>query len=140
MPDRIREDVYISERPYENLRAIGKQYEQIAAAYLQEHGYLILDRNYYTRRGELDLICREWVRQGKRSVPYLVFVEVKYRSSRSYGYAEEAVTAVKCSRMMKSAQIYMKHHGISFSQPVRFDILAIDGREIRLIRNAFGGM
>jgi len=103
-------------------------------------GYFILERNYYTKTGELDLVCRETISDFGKPVSYLVFVEVKYRSSLRYGYASEAVNQRKQKRIYKSAQMYMKHHGYAFDQPIRFDILAIDGNEIKLIKNAFGGM
>ena len=60
-----------------NKRKIGGQYEDLAAAYLREQGYEILERNYRDRLGEIDVIARE--------AGYLVFVEVKYRKDQRSG-------------------------------------------------------
>ena len=56
-----------------NKRAVGENYEQMAAGYLQIRGARIVDCNFHSRRGEIDLIMWE--------SGYLVFVEVKYRRS-----------------------------------------------------------
>lgn len=115
----------------ENRRQKGFQYEKLAAAYLQSQGYQILEHNYYCHPGEIDLIAKD----GR----YLVFVEVKYRSSGISGSALEAVDARKQQRINRCAQVYLKHHGISFETPVRFDVVAVDGTRVTLIKNAFGG-
>lgn len=115
-----------------NKRQIGFCYEQQAAAYLEEQGYTLLEHNYYCRLGEIDLIAREG--------GYLVFVEVKYRSTSGSGSAAEAVHKAKQKRIYQCAQMYMKQQRISFFQPIRFDVLAVDGTQITLIKNAFGGM
>ena len=115
-----------------NRRQMGFCYEQKAAAYLEAQGYHLLEHNYYCHLGEVDLIARDGA--------YLVFVEVKYRSTASSGKAAEAVHKSKQRRIYQCAEVYMKHHGISFCSPVRFDVLAVDGTEITLIKNAFGGM
>lgn len=123
-----------------NLRQKGSFYEQQAALYLESIGFTILDRNVYTKKGEIDLVCRETVSFYGKKISYLVFVEVKYRSSQSHGWAVEAVNARKRNHIMKSAQIYLKYHDMSFEQPIRFDVLAIDEEQITLYRNAWGGM
>lgn len=115
-----------------NRRQMGFQYEQEAATFLKRQGYQILKHNYYCRHGEIDLIAKE--------DSYLVFIEVKYRKTGSYGFAAEAVTLAKQRTIRTCAQIYMKQYGIPFSQPVRFDVLAIDGTDFTLIKHAFGGL
>ncbi|MGN0293965.1 MAG: YraN family protein [Lachnospiraceae bacterium] len=115
-----------------NRRQTGTCYEQQAAAYLEAHGYEILEHNYYCRLGEIDLIAQEG--------GYLVILEVKYRRTPASGGAAESVNRAKQRRLYQCAQVYMKHHEISFYHPVRFDVLAIDGNDISLIKNAFGGM
>ncbi|MDD7389778.1 MAG: YraN family protein [Lachnospiraceae bacterium] len=115
-----------------NRRQTGTCYEQQAAAWLEEQGYKILEHNYYCHLGEIDLIAEEG--------GYLVFLEVKYRRTAASGSAAESVNRAKQRRIYRCAQVYMKHHEISFYHPVRFDVLAIDGREVSLIKNAFGGM
>ena len=115
-----------------NRRRIGTRYEQQAAAYLESQGYELIEHNYYCRLGEIDLIARE---DG-----YLVFVEVKYRRTPGSGRAAESVNRAKQRRIYQCAEVYMKQHRLSFCHPVRFDVLAVDGEEITLIKNAFGGM
>ncbi len=112
-----------------NKRQIGAEYEQKAVQYLQEAGYHILDRNYRCRMGEIDIIAMQ---KG-----YLCFVEVKYRSGHRQGLPEEAVNYRKQQTIIRTAEVYMKQKRISFDTPCRFDVVAIDGEEVRLIQNAY---
>ena len=66
-----------------NKRKTGQEQEAKAACFLKTQGYQILERNYRCKKGEIDLIAREG--------QYLVFVEVKYRSTNESGLPEEAV-------------------------------------------------
>ena len=66
---------------------IGKKGETVAVRYLKKQGYRIIEQNYRSKAGEIDIIARE-----KQS---LVFVEVKTRSSRSFGSPKWAITAKK---------------------------------------------
>lgn len=113
-----------------NKRRIGSEKELLASEYLQQQGYEILEQNYYTRSGEIDLIAKE--------AGYLVFLEVKYRKTTANGYPEEAVTYQKQQRLIRAARYYMLTHGFGEYTPCRFDVVAITGAQIRLIRNAFG--
>ncbi len=113
-------------------RKLGIWGEGIAACYLQDKGYKILDRNYYTRNGELDIICEK---DGK-----LVFVEVKTRKSTKFGSPEEAITRKKINHLRQAALIYLKAVERPY-QEIRFDVIAIliDGNEktINHIEQAF---
>lgn len=113
-------------------RKLGIWGEGIAARYLQDKGYKILDRNYYTRNGELDIICEK---DGK-----LVFVEVKTRKSTKFGSPEEAITRKKINHLRQAALIYLKTVERPY-QEIRFDVIAIliDGNEktINHIEQAF---
>ncbi|MEG1459118.1 MAG: YraN family protein, partial [Acetivibrio sp.] len=60
-----------------NKRALGFEKEKLAAQFLEEKGYQVLEKNFYSHFGELDLICKK--------EEYLVFVEVKYRKELAYG-------------------------------------------------------
>ncbi len=113
----------------ENKRATGGRYEEMAAAFLQEKGYRILERNYRDRYGEIDLIARD----GR----YLVFVEVKYRHSSASGYPEEAVDSRKQARIRHAASYYLYSRHYPEDTPCRFDVVAILGSEVRLIADAF---
>ena len=102
-----------------NKRQIGTKYEEIAASYLKQHGYCILERNFRCRRGEIDIIARE---NG-----YLVFVEVKYRASAVCGSPLEAVDYRKQRNIIQVAQYYMLRHGYGTEVNCRFDVVAICG-------------
>lgn len=112
-----------------NKRACGKEYEQIAADYLKANGYEILERNFYSRYGEIDIIAQE------NNV--LVFVEVKYRKNSSYGYPEESVNVYKQKRIIRSAKYYIYKMGIPEECPCRFDIVIVNGNNISCIKDAF---
>lgn len=95
---------------------VGKNGENLAVAYLQKKGYLILERNYRSPCGEIDIICAH---RGQ-----LIFVEVKTRRSTSFGMPEEAVTRRKQEHIKKAALCYMAN----LQQPyrtIRFDVIAI---------------
>lgn len=111
-------------------RSLGAEKERMAAEYLEKNGYHIIERNFYSRFGELDLIAEEG--------GCLVFCEVKYRAGTGKGYPEEAVTASKLKRMRKTAEYYCLRNRISAELPCRFDVIAILGEEIRLYRNVTG--
>jgi putative endonuclease len=108
-------------------KLLGRQGEDRAAAYLAGKGYRILERNYSTRSGEIDLIA---LHEGE-----VVFVEVKTRTSDAYGAPELAVHARKRTRMVKAALAYIRYKNLH-QMPCRFDVVAISGQEVHLIRNA----
>ncbi len=95
---------------------VGQQGEEIAANYLQQQGYQILDRNYHSRFGEVDLVAE------KDDV--VVFVEVKARTSVSFGLPEESVTAEKLAKIYDTAILWLQEHP---EQPDdwRVDVIAI---------------
>ncbi|NLW90132.1 MAG: YraN family protein [Syntrophomonadaceae bacterium] len=99
-----------------NKRELGRQGEEMAARYLKKQGYQILERNYHTRYGELDIICI------KRNE--LVFVEVKTRRSIQYGTPEEAITPRKMDHLRKAAFIYIEASHPNFRE-LRFDVITI---------------
>lgn len=113
-----------------NNRRLGAEKETLAAEYLKANGYQILEQNYFTRTGEIDLIAKE---NG-----YLVFLEVKYRKNTATGYPEESVHYQKQQRIIRAARYYMLTHGYGEYTPCRFDVVAITGESIRVIRDAFG--
>lgn len=85
-------------------------------------------RNFRCKSGEIDLIARD----GR----YLVFVEVKYRSSTGQGSASAAVDWHKQRRISQAAQFFLLRYGYG-EPPCRFDVIAIDGQQIQWIKNAF---
>ncbi len=110
-------------------RSVGAAGESLAAEYLAARGMQILERNFKSRRGEVDLIGRH---EG-----YLVFVEVKYRSGGTSGDPAEAVDRRKQQRICRAADYYRYLHRTGEDVPVRYDVVAIRGEEIRWLQNAF---
>ena len=113
----------------QNLRKIGSTYEKTAAQYLEKTGYRILERNFRCKSGELDLIALDG--------NVLVFLEVKYRKNAVYGTPAEAVTRAKQRTICKVAAFYRLKYGVSQDVPCRFDVVAILGEQIEVIKNAF---
>jgi putative endonuclease len=99
---------------------IGAWGERLATNYLNRNGYSILDRNYHTRAGELDLVALEYV----NGEPCLVFVEVKTRTSLNFGHPEEAVTLKKWLRIMEAVDDYLENHQ-EYEYDWRIDVIAI---------------
>lgn len=93
----------------------GQRGEQRAAEFLQRHGYTVLARNYRWKHGEIDIICED--------AQYLVFAEVKTRSSEAWGAPREAVTAQKRDRLIQTAQRWLLQHPTT-KQP-RFDVIEV---------------
>lgn len=90
--------------------------ERLAAQYLEERGYQILEHNYRLRTGEIDLIAKE----GER----IVFVEVKTRRTLKFGVPQAAVTLTKQKQISKLALSYLQTHDM-LNVPCRFDVVAI---------------
>jgi putative endonuclease len=101
-------------------RKAGRQGEDLAAGFLKRHGYRILGRNFFTRLGEIDIIARD--KKG------LVFVEVKMRNSKNYGYPSEAVTVTKSQHIQKAALYYLMKKKLG-DIPYRFEVASILKRE-----------
>ncbi len=96
-------------------KAIGKLGEELADTYLKQQGYKILERNYVTRAGEIDIVCRQ-----KETV---VFVEVKTRTSNIYGFPEEAITKTKARHLVASAFDYLGQH---YCRNWRIDLITVE--------------
>ena len=91
--------------------------EKIARDYLRANGYDILDANWSTTLGELDIIA-------KRD-DTLVFVEVKTRRAASTEPALEAITPAKHERMLKAIYQYLHDHDLDAETQWRVDVIAI---------------
>jgi len=112
-------------------KLLGRTGEDQAARFLVSRGYRILERNYRTRSGEIDLIA---LHQGT-----VAFIEVKTRSNDAYGAPELAVNHRKQQRMIKAALGYIKYKKLH-QVPCRFDVVAIstaNEQQVELIQNAF---
>jgi len=113
-------------------RERGQGAEALAAAWLERQGYEVLARNHRTRRGEVDLVCREG--------GALCFVEVRSRSRLDFGSPMESVTVAKARRVVSAATDWAVRHG-GLEQAMRFDVVSVDlsgaSPRLELVRGAF---
>jgi putative endonuclease len=112
---------------------LGRKGERIARRYLRRRGYKILQTNYETKFGEIDIICRK-----KRVV---IFVEVKTRFSTRFGEPEASVIYRKQRKIANVAEYYIQRNKL-YNLNARFDIISIKltsrwKRDIRHIKDAF---
>ena len=116
------------------LRGVGHDWEREAERALVAVRYRILERNFRTKRGEIDLIAEEG--------GVLCFVEVKGRLTRTHGSPAESVTLEKQRRIRRAAEAYLAR-ARGGSRPCRFDVVSVDAREkdparrVTILRNAF---
>jgi len=112
--------------------ATGRRGEELAAAFLRQQGYTLVERNFRLRSGEIDIIARD------RET--LVFVEVKTRSCSRFGTPFDAVDGRKQQQIGQTALAYLAARGMA-DCAVRFDVVAVyldDGEpRIELLKNAF---
>lgn len=117
---------------------IGDRGEDLAASFLQEAGYRMLERNYRFERNEIDLVCLDPDKGGE-----VVFVEVKTRSGEKFGVPEASVTEDKQAAIIEVAQAYLHERKLE-GAPSRFDVVGIlltsDEPDIRHHKNAFLGV
>jgi putative endonuclease len=110
--------------------------EKLAREYLERHGYAVIETNYRSPSGEIDIVAR----QGDT----LVFVEVRTKRSTAFGTAEESVTPLKKQHLIASAAHYCQSHE-DLPPSYRIDFIAVelgsDNRPTRisLIENAVTG-
>ena len=109
-------------------REIGIEGEDLAEKALRKRGYKIVEKNYRSKFGEIDIIAEE---KG-----CLVFVEVKRRTTGSFGDSLEAVDEKKKRHMIRSAMWYLKANKCA-NRKVRFDVVGIDGDALKIIQHAF---
>lgn len=115
----------------------GQKGEDIAVFYLENKGYKIINRNYHSRFGEIDIIAKK--------EKYIIFIEVKTRRKGSKFTAFEAVDIFKQKKIIKTAMIYLSENDEQL-QP-RFDVISIlfcgkfgEIKEVNHIKNAFDGV
>jgi putative endonuclease len=110
----------------------GKKGEELAAAYLAQTGYRIVERNYRCIFGEIDIVAWEG--------EILVFVEVKSRRTEAFGAPQVAVGPAKQDKISRIALNYLSEKHLR-RHPARFDVVAVRllpmGTKIELIRDAF---
>ncbi|MBI5409206.1 MAG: YraN family protein [Nitrospirae bacterium] len=110
---------------------LGEEGEGLASAFLKKKGYRIVEHNYKTKIGEIDIIALDG--------SVLVFIEVKTRESLQYGRPFESVHGYKRRKIANVALSYLKR--FKDLPQCRFDVVSIcyeNGRpECELIKDAF---
>lgn len=113
----------------------GKAGEDMALGVLKKNGYRIIERNYRCRYGEIDIIAKDG--------DTIVFVEVKTRSSSSFGPPKASVDHRKQRHIIKAATEYLARCGLT-DRDARFDVVGIElkggeggGYSSELVKNAF---
>lgn len=110
---------------------LGKAGEVIAAEFIKEKGYLILERNWKFGKTEIDIIARDGI--------FTVIVEVKTRSSNFFAEPEAAVTRKKQRILVRAANAFMNYR--KQRGEVRFDVIAIlilpGSQQVNHIEDAF---
>ena len=102
-----------------NPGATGARFEQIALEHMERAGLKLVERNYRTRFGELDLIMRDGAT--------LVFAEVRYRRDPRFGGGAASVGVAKREKLARAARGFLQAHPRFASTPCRFDVIAFDG-------------
>lgn len=99
-------------------QATGRQGEALAKAYLQKKGWTILDTNWRSRMGELDIVATI------PHEPFLVIVEVRTKRNQSYGTAAESVNFRKQQKVRRLGLQYAQQNRL-LSKPLRFDVVTV---------------
>jgi putative endonuclease len=120
-------------QPRNARRKAGTLWEKIAEDFLGARGLRLIQRNFSCRFGEIDLVMEDG--------DTVVFIEVKYRGSRSHGSGANAVDIHKQQRISRTAAFYLAVNPARAEQFCRFDVVSIDPstdeQEINWIKNAF---
>jgi putative endonuclease len=109
--------------------------ERLAAEFLRERGYHVLETNYRCPEGEIDIVAQHG--------DSLVFIEVRTKQSKQFGTPEESITPVKKERLRQVAARYREAHD-DLPEQWRIDVVVVElsrGKptRIELIENAVGG-
>ena len=97
----------------------GSQGEKLAAGYLLQNGYKVIEKNFRYKRSEIDIICQK--------DKILVFVEVKTRTNTFFGYPEDFVDENKMDNLHRAASAYIEK--CNWQHDIRFDIISITKRK-----------
>lgn len=112
-----------------NSKGIGNNAEQEACRFLESKGFILLEKNYTCRVGEIDLIMQD--------LDDIVFVEVRFRKHDRYGLAIETIDGVKQRKLLRTANYFLQQNRWIDKRNCRFDVIAIQGCELEWIKNAF---
>lgn len=118
-------------------RQIGNQAEAIALAHLTNQGLKLIEQNYLTKLGKIDIIMLDSISKT------LVFVEVRYRTNNQFGSATESVDYNKQTKLIRTAEHYLQTHSQYQNFVCRFDVVGVESDlkypKIDWIKNAFEG-
>jgi putative endonuclease len=127
-----RQSCHKEDRHSDHRHHTGDRGESLAVRALKKSGYKIIEQNYRSKRGEIDIIARDG--------DVLTFVEVKARQTDLFGDPKQAVTPHKQRKISMVALEYLKQTG-QLGERARFDVVAIrlmPGQpHVEIIRNAF---
>ena len=114
-----------------NRKLFGDYGENIASKYLAKNGYEIIQKNFRTKYGEIDIVAKE--------NNTLVFVEVKTRENGKFASPFTAVGKNKQKHIIKASLCYLKNKKLLEKVRCRFDVVSITGNcnKIELIKDAF---
>lgn len=112
-------------------KIVGSLKEDIAAKYMLDNGFEILEQNYKCKIGEIDIIAK------KDNI--IRFVEVKYRKNKAYGGANYAISQKKLQKIYNVANFYIMTNNIQ-NNFFSFDAVMINGEEIQYIDNIYQNM
>lgn len=112
----------------------GQLTENFAEQYLSKQGLTLIERNFHSRQGEIDLIMLD----GNT----YVFIEVKYRKSKEFGGAIAAVSASKQKKIKQCITFYLHQSSLNeYNTPCRVDVVALEGDitqpDVTWLKNAF---
>jgi putative endonuclease len=115
------------------MRAAGALFEQRACSALEKAGLKLLERNFTTRYGELDLVMCDG--------DMVVFVEVRHRLRAGHGDAAASITSTKQTRLIQTAELWLAAHPQHAHRACRFDVVSYDGpsesAQMSWLRGAF---
>lgn len=115
-------------------KALGNYWEEFAENYLIEKGLSPIEKNFFYRQGEIDLIMKH--------KSCIVFVEVKYRKNNQFGGAISAISQSKKQKIVKTASFFLQQQRLNeYNTECRFDVIAIEGdkdqQTVTWLQNAF---
>ncbi|SFV69471.1 Predicted endonuclease distantly related to archaeal Holliday junction resolvase [hydrothermal vent metagenome] len=114
-------------------RKIGNKVEDYALKYLKNKGLSLIERNYLTKYGELDLVMLD--------NNTLVFIEIRYRKKSDFGSAVETVNLKKQKKIINTAEYFLNEYEQYQHYDCRFDVLGVDNilkyKNVSWIKNAF---
>ncbi len=109
--------LYKNRNSYYNVE-LGKNGEQMSCLYLLINNYYILNRNFNTYYGEIDIIARDMNKEE------YVFIEVKSRTTNNYGRPSDAINDIKIERIIKSSKYYIYLNNL-WNKKIRYDVIEV---------------